>query len=263
MTATLLPTLSLRPLLPFALGFILLFTGCVSNRYKEAREDTAPPGLLDAVLARTPVEAGLITLITYNGPGSWKRDAFWDEYVISLRNPDTKPLTISSFSLVDYTGAVRTPGLNPWALEKESKTLEQKYKDAGLAFVRYTAPGVLIFGAGTAVAFSAGIFSSAAAGAATATVIALPLYYIGVLTINHHNKVAMETEFNRRRLVLPLTLAPGETQTGSLFFPMLPGPRSLNLHWTDGSATDEVVLPLDILSGLHLKAPTAPAPREH
>jgi RNA polymerase sigma factor (TIGR02999 family) len=34
---------------------------------------------------------------------------------------------------------------------------------------------------------------------------------------NHHNKVAMGKEFTRRRLVLPLPLAPGETRTGSFF----------------------------------------------
>jgi len=34
-----------------------------------------------------------------------------------------------------------------------------------------------------------------------------------------------EVEFARRRLALPLKLAPGEVRQGSGFFPMVPAPR--------------------------------------
>lgn len=240
------------------LAFSLLLTGCVSSRYQEAPKATPPPTLLNASFAPAPLEATLNTVITYNGPGSWKRDAYWDEYVVTLHNPGSQPLVVAPAGLVDFAGTLRPARIEPWALEKESKTLERQYKDIGIAFVRYTTPGVLIVGAGVAAISSAGIFSAAASGAATATVIVLPLYYVGVLTINHYNKVAMETEFNRRRLPLPLTLAPGETRTGSCFFPMVPNPRSLSLHWSTGQDTGESVLPLDFLRGLHVNAP-APA----
>ena len=64
-------------------------------------------------------------------------------------------------------------------------------------------------------------------------------------------------EFGRRRLALPLALAPGETRTGSLFFPMVRGPGSLALHGTGESAATTATLPLGFLSALHV--PTAPA----
>ena len=248
-TETYLPRLIALTLL--AVIFLLFFTGCVSSRYKEARKDTPPPKLLNVAFAPAPLKATLSTLITYNGPGSWKRDAFWDEYVVTLRNPGPVPLLVSEPGLVDFAGTNRSDGSEPWVLEKASKTLERQYKEAGIAFVRYTAPGVLILGAGAAAISSVGIFSAAAGTAATATVVVLPLYYIGVLTINHHNKAGMEKEFNRRQLVLPLTLAPGETRTGSLFFPMVPNPRSLGLSWSAGPSRGESVLPLDFLHGLH------------
>ena len=107
---------------------------------------------------------------------------------------------------------------------------------------------------------SAGVFSAGFATAGAVTIIALPVYYLGVITINHSNKLAMEKEFNRRRLVLPLTLAPGETRTGSCFFPMVPNPRSLGLHWSVGATGGDTVLPLDFLHGLHLQP--APAKKE-
>lgn len=201
--------------------------GCVSNRYKKARESTVPPVLLNVSFPPAPLEALLNTVITYNGPGSWKRDAFWDEFVVTLRNPGNQHLIVVSADLTGYAHMVSSAHVEPWALEKESKTLEQQYKDDRIAFVRYTAPGVLILGAGAVAVAStgyivtwgaAGVGAGAGAAAAAATVVALPLYYGVVLSINHHNKVAMEAEFNRRRLNLPLILGPGETRTGSFFF---------------------------------------------
>jgi hypothetical protein len=76
-----------------------------------------------------------------------------------------------------------------------------------------------------------------------------------------HNKKAIKKEFNRRRLSLPLVLAPGETRTGSLFFPLVPNPRSLIVTWSSESANRDSqakdVLPLDFLRGLHVKEATA------
>lgn len=100
------------------------------------------------------------------------------------------------------------------------------------------------------------IVSPALAGAAVATIVVLPVYYLSVLSINHHNKKTVTTEFNRRRLTLPLTLAPGEIRTGSLFFPMIRSPRSLTLEGANESGTLNATLPLDFLKALHV--PGAP-----
>ncbi len=248
---------------PLVLSLALLLTGCVSNRFKHAPKDTPPPQLLNVAFVPSPLVAELTTLITYNGPGSWKRDAFWDEYVVTLHHPGSQPLTITSVALVDFAGTARSAGDKPWVLEKESKTMEQQYKEAGMAFVRYTGPAVIIVGAGAAAIASAGVFSAAAGTAAAATVVALPLYYLAVLSINKDNRIVMEREYSRRRIVLPLTLEPGETRTGSFFFPMVPGPRSLNLSWSTGTTTGESVLTLDFLKGLHLKDQSTPPPTGH
>ena len=40
--------------------------------------------MLNVAFASAPLKATLSSLITYNGPGSWKRNAFWDEYVVPL-----------------------------------------------------------------------------------------------------------------------------------------------------------------------------------
>lgn len=241
------------------LTFALLSAGCISSGYRAARKDTPAPQLLDAAFVADRLEAKLVTVITYNGPGSWKRNAFWDEYVVTLRNPGSEPVTIATVGLTESDGTVRGAGAAPWTLEKESRSLEQKYRRAGIAFVRNTAPALLIVGGGAAAVASAGVFSAAAATAATMTVVALPMYYVAVLTINHSNKVAMEKQFTLRRLVEPLTIAPGETRTGSFFFPMVPSPRSLSLHWSDSANRGDAAVELDFLRDLHIGKP-APSP---
>ena len=247
------PLSGLRSIVAMLAAWSVLLSGCVSTRYKMAPEKTPPPMPLNLAATQPPLEVMLNMVILYKGPGSWKRAAFWDEYVVTLRNQGNQPLTIASAALADFAGVRRAPDDNPWALEKESKTLERKYRDAGIAFVRYTAPGGILAVAGVSFA-EASLMSAGAAGAATVCFVALPVYYTGVIMINHHNKVAVEKEFHRRRLGLPLTLAPGETRIGSFFFPMVPNPRSLSLRWASGAAGDEILIPLESLHGLHIKA---------
>ncbi|MGC1388023.1 MAG: hypothetical protein WA807_08470 [Steroidobacteraceae bacterium] len=233
--------------------------GCVATKYKLAKKDTPPVQPLNiAFPSSPPLQAVLATLIVYGGPGSWKREALWDEYVVTLENQGDRPLTIDSATLTDSAGTPFLPEGDPWALEKKSEKLEKQYRDRGEAFIRAAGPGVLIVGVGAAT-FSAAagstlFISAGVAGAALATVVVLPVYYASVLGINHHNKKAIMTEFNRRCLPLPLTLAPGETRTGSLFYPMVRSPRSLTLNWPNEAASAATVLPLDFLHALHVPA---------
>jgi len=255
----------IQRLLTGSLALIALWTsGCISKRYQAAPKDTPSALVLNIPLGREPIESGLVSLITYNGPGSWKKDAFWDEYVLALHNPGKESVTLSGPVITDLIGSLRSPGDNPWPLEKASQSLERHYKNLGIAFVRYTAPVVVILGAGTAAVISAGIFSAAAESAAFLTVAAIPVYYISVVAINISKRHAIEKEFNRRRLVFPLVLAPGESRTGSLFFPMIASPRSLDMDWQGPADRGRITLSLDCLRQLHLKNPlpaeSAPVP---
>jgi hypothetical protein len=241
--------------------------GCVTTKYRLAKKDTPPAKLLNiAFPPAAPLQATLATLIVYRGPGSWKREALWDEYVVELVNDGDRPLIIDSATLLDSKGMPYAAGSDPWMLERQSKTLERQYRDRGEAFVRTAGAGLVIVGAGAAAGSAAAgsgaaLIAPAAAGAAAAAVVAvvvvLPVYYVSILAINHHNKKAVMTEFERRRLALPLTLAPGETRTGSLFFPMVRSPSSLELHGASESVTTTAGLSLGFLRTLHV--PGAPA----
>jgi hypothetical protein len=105
------------------LAAMLALSGCVSAKYKMARENTPPSRLLNLAATQPPLEVTLNMVIIYQGPGSWKRAAFWDEYVVTLHNQSDQPLTVASAALIDFAGTSHAPGADPWALEKESKTL--------------------------------------------------------------------------------------------------------------------------------------------
>jgi hypothetical protein len=240
--------------LALAVAALYVVSACVSSKYKFAGKEIPPARSLSAQFPPAPLDANLVNVITDGGPGSWKREAFWDEYVVALHNPGDQPLEVSSATLVDFAGSPRSAGNDPWALERESKTLERKYRDAGIAFARIAAPRVLVTTAEPVAVASAGIGTAGAAAAATATAVALPVYGLATWGVNRHHKAAITVEFNRRRLRLPLSLAPGETRTGSLFFPMVPNPRSLDLNGSTGSGTTDAVLALDFLRGLHVTA---------
>ncbi len=169
----------------------------------------------------------------------WKRDALWDEYVVALHNGSEWPTTVESATLTDFAGMVAAAGADPWVLEKQSRMLERQYRAGGEAFVRAAGPGALIVGAGAAAAVattSAGAWTfvaPAVAGATFAALTVLPVYYGTVQIIDHYNKKRIMTEFTRRRLPLPLTLAPGETHTGSLFLSDDPEPGRVRAAWLD------------------------------
>lgn len=248
------------------LAVSLLSTGCTSAKYKKVSTKKPAPGpaMINAPLGEEPIKATLNTVIVYKGPGSWKQEAFWDEYAITLRNESATAITIDRATLLDFAGAGHDAGVNPWVVESQSKSLERKYADAGIAFVRYAGPvaALGLVSVGSAYAAAAASFSyagaaggTAAATTASATVVLIPVYLVTVISINHSRKHAIEREFDHRRLPLPFTLSPGQKCSGSLFFPMVPSPQALTLGWRkkDSSGTMRATLPM--LSSLHINSP--------
>jgi hypothetical protein len=210
------------------------------------------PDLLNLTASVPPLNVGLRATIVYNGPGSWKNDALWDEYVVTIQNDGDAELSVTGAALVDFGGARCAPGDDPWELEKDSQTLEQRYRRAGVAFARGAVPRALVTGAAMATAASGGVIAGGVAAVAVVSVVALPVYYVVVLKENHRNKLAVNDEFRQRRIALPVTLTPGEVRTGSLFFPMVPNPQSLVVRWSDSVSPGELVLSLEALHGLHV-----------
>lgn len=243
-----------------AVLILVPFAGCVSaGKYRAARPDTPRAQMLNIAFPPAPLQSTLATLIVCGGPGSWKREALWDEYVVMLRNPGTEPVTLTAAELTDFADNARSCGADPWKLEGQSKALCKEYDRAGVTFIRSATPAVLTIGG-----FAAGSAATAAllsTSTVTITVLQGPLalvtvpgYIIGRTLANREDKSDIEAEFNIRRLVLPVTLAPGQTRTGCLFFPMVPNPRALRLDWRFAHGQGAAVLDLAFLHGLHAPA---------
>src|SRR5476649_1401151 len=99
---------------------LLILPGCVTKRYQTASKKTPPAVPLNLGAQQLPLTAVLNTLIVFEGPGSWKREAYWDEYVVSIVNQGQSPVTIDSAVLDSSAIVSQTPGSDPWALEKQS-----------------------------------------------------------------------------------------------------------------------------------------------
>jgi hypothetical protein len=234
----------------------VLLAGCVSPKY------SPPPTWLDLAATQPPAKAVLNAIIISNGPGSWQRDAPWDEYIVMITNLGAQPLDIASAALTDSTGANHAPGADIRMLEKESLILEKKYRDAGVAFTRDSAPVAVTEGRGDpGVGMAAGFSKAGVALMAASAVVDVLGYH--VRKIESLSQAEAGAEFKQRRLALPLALASGEMRAGSLFFPMIPNPRALSLHWSNGASSGDLALALDSVHGLHVKEPAQAATASH
>ncbi len=243
----------------------LLFTGCVSRKYQAASAVGAQPRWINANLGNVPLKTRLDTVIIYQGPGSWKRSAYWDEFLVTFTNESDAAITLTSAGLVDYFGTIMPAGSDPWPLEKASQLQRDRYLQAGVNFALHTIGyAALTYGAIGAGAVIGGVVTNSWAGltaGATVGVAAVPVTAIVIYVNNQKQRRVIENEFQRRRLSLPLTLAPGESRSGSLFFPMTVSPQSLRLGWAKGTDHGTSLLPLPMLAGMHRKESTTPSTR--
>ncbi len=252
----------MREKLSNSLVFLIILsslTSCVSAKYKMASEDTPPPVPLNMGAEAHSVNALINTVIIFGGPGSWKRDAYWDEYMMSITNNGEHPVTLTSATLIDFQGNPVVSWDNPWELQEQSKTWIENYDSGKTGVVLKVGAASVMTGAlvgGIALVSGGSAFVSgaavASAAAPVAALVALPI--IGIVTIfaNVDAKKKVESEFHRRCLVLPITIQPGQETQGSLFFRITPGPQRLLLLLTGVDPGFEVSVDLKPLSDLHM-----------
>jgi len=250
--------------LALLLGTTLFSTGCVSKKYQTASALTALPTRMEIEIGQTPLKTRLDSVIVYQGQGSWKLAAYWDEVMLTLANEGDEPISLNTVSLVDFSGTLVPAGSDPWQLETASRTQRDRYTAAGVNFalntlgyvaLTYSTAGVGAM-VGAALTSSWGGMSTGAIFGLAAVPVAAVLVYAD--NLNHKHKI--EHEFNRRRLVLPLTLPTHAARSGSFFFPMTVSPQALRLEWSRGSETGISVLPLPMLAGMHRSTPPPPKP---
>lgn len=235
---------------------ILGISGCATAKYRLADPQVPPPVPFNAKATSElpPVTVVLHTVIVYKGPGSWKKEAYWDEYAVTVINRGSEPLTLDRAVIIDAYDQGRVAGADPWLLEKSSQRILRDYRQSKREILLGVGLATTWLASGGAA--MAGLYGgSATAGLIGAyTVVAIPVWLIGRAVLNTVARQDVQDEFHRRRLPLPAVLQPGAERSGSLFFPVAPGPRHLRLRFVaaDGS-TREIGIDLSPLANLHLK----------
>lgn len=244
----------------------LVGAGCVAAKYRLARTDQgAPrPAALEIGAAAPTAAATLHAVIVFHGPGSWKRDAYWDEYVVTVTATGAGAWQVEHAVLVDPAGGITPAGYDPWAVEKTSRERLKVARHTGRTIVLGAGAGAAWLGSlalfASNVTICGGVANTTAATVGATGVVAIPMIALGsgVRSLVARGRIARE--FNRRRIALPAPVPAGTSRTGSFFFPVTPAPRQLRLRGRDHhGAGQEMVIDLAPLAGLHLPPVSAPA----
>ncbi len=209
----------------------------------------------------------LDTLIVRDGPGSWARNADWDEYQLTIQNRSGTPVLLDRIVIVDSFSEPIAADASRKSLVRGSREVVRRHEDADID-IKAGAGSGLLFGSGAAVsAMGLGTASLASTGAlisgGTASVGSLTAVASGLLiagpalittgVVRSVNNAKVDEQIEIRHTPLPLHIDPEEQASLKLFFPIVPSPRYLLLSYSNG--TSEYRLAVDTsskLEGLHV-----------
>lgn len=243
------------------IGFVLLLFSlgaCGGSKVlKESEPLTVTQSLANAEDQHLSVT--LDWVIYRDGPGTWARNADWDEYLIRVQNSGGEPLQITSITVVDLLGTPVAPGMTRRSLVKGSKNTVKRYRGWGLEVKAGLGAGpLMVAGAVTATAgysvaaASAGsTMSGVAAGAAGAFLVAPAIAVGGVMRGLNNSKVNDQIEV--RQTLLPVQLASETEQPLHIFYPLAPSPTQIEVSYVDGSGEHSLIVDTrEPLNGLHI-----------
>jgi len=199
-------------------------------------------------------------VIVRDGPGTWVKNANWDEYLMSIQNRSDQPITITQLVVVDSLDARIEPRSARNELVKLSKASSRRYKEAGITVQAgagrnaLRTAGLVAGGAAVGAVAAGGAWATAGAVVGGGLILAPVLAVGGVMRGVNNSNVSKEIELRHTEFPLELP-ANGEVRL-DVFFPIAPSPQSLELNYED--ATSEYSLVIETggsLDGLHIVAP--------
>jgi len=245
----------------FHFGVLLLLvalTGCGGSKVLKEPE----PLVVTQSLAAASDQRLSVTLdwvIVRDGPGTWARNADWDEYLLIINNQSNKPFQVTELVVVDSLNTRVGSLPNRKQLVKGSKRTTRRYKKSGIrisagsgrgtALVAGATAGGAAIGAATA---GGGFLGTGAAAGAAGVLVLVPALAVGgiVRGVNHS---AVNKKIEQRQTSLPLELSSGEELTLDVFFPFAPSPQSVELVYSDAAGEHVIVIDTSAaLNGLHI-----------
>lgn len=209
--------------------------------------------------------ATLDWVIIRDGPGTWAKNADWDEYLLRVSNQSDRPITVTRIIVVDSLDTQITPEPGRKQLVKSSKKTARRYKESGIkvkagrgagtmlvAGAAVTAVGV---GAATAAGYGAVMTGTAAgtAGAAAGGLLLLgPALAVGGI-VRGVNNSKVNKQIELRQTTLPVEIPANEEIGLDVFFPIAPSPKQVELTYTDVAGEHALVIDTSFaLDGLHI-----------
>lgn len=241
-----------------AVPFVLLFlAGCGGGHALVKDVKPLEPGPPLAQASDGKLAASIDAVLVRNGPGAWSRDADWDEYVVRVRPIGAESIQVREVALFDALDIRLATLSDRDALVEGTSQLEKRYGESGKLVKsedgtwRIVAGGALAtVGVAGVVTLSSASFLGGSAAAAGGAAILLPVLIVGggVMLgsgiVRAVNNSRVNEEIVRRRTVLPLKADAGRDARLTLFFPMTPLARQVEIVYAD--ARGEHVLRIDI-----------------
>lgn len=243
---------------------MFVLSGCGGTKVlKEAQPIQTTQPL--ATVSDQQVTAILDWVIVRDGPGTWAKNADWDEYLLRIRNLSDQPIQVIRVIVVDSLDTRIESQPKRKQLVKGSKQTARRYKDSGIKvkagrgagtmLVAGAAVTVIGVGAASVVAVSGATVAGSAGAAAGGLLLLGPALVVGGIVRGVRNS-AVNKQIEQRQTVLPLELSAGEELPLNVFFPLAPSPGMVEISYTD--VTGEHSLTIDTstsLNGLHIGDP--------
>jgi len=240
-----------------ALAVFAALGGCGGTKLLKEPEPIAVQEAL-ALNSDARVAASLDWVIVRDGPGTWAKNADWDEYLVTLRNDSPVPVTITAITVTDSSEYRHSPVANRKQLVKASRQTAKRYKGQGIEVKAGLGGGTLVVAGGlsASVGASAGVAavygSGAAVGATAGALVLAPVLVVGGVVRGVNNSKVNDT-IETRQTPMPLRVEPGASQVLDVFFPIAPSPLEVRIDYADATGEHSTVLDTkDALAGLHL-----------
>ena len=240
-----------------AVAALVVLGGCGGTKLlKEPQPLTVQDAL--ATGSDTRVSASLDWVIVRDGPGTWAKNADWDEYLVTVRNGSAEAVTITAITVTDSSEHRHDAVANRKQLVKASKQTAKRYKGQGIEVKAGLGGRALVVAGGLSASVGAGagvaaVYGSGAAVGATAGALVLaPVLVVGGVVRGVNNSKVNES-IEARQTPLPHEVGPGSARVFDVFFPIAPSPFEVRIDYEDASGEHSIVMDTrDALEGLHL-----------
>jgi len=213
------------------------------------------------------VTAILDWVIVRDGPGTWAKNADWDEYLLRVSNLSDQPIQITGLIVIDSLDTRIEPAPGRKHLVKGSKLTARRYKDSGIKVKAGRGTGTMLVAGAAVTAVGYGAASAvvvgglggvgtagAGAGAAGGLLLLGPALVVGGVVRGVRNS-AVNKEIIQRQTQLPLQISAGEQLTLDIFFPLAPSPRLVEIIYADANGEHRLGIDTSAaLHGLHMDA---------